>query len=92
MKKKKHIFLKIFLGLFTLLILISAVIGFTLSRKAAIKSDVLVNIPRNTSVSKAIELFNEKELLTPNWYYKYIVRIYSKITGDGIFAGSYMFQ
>ncbi|MBI5324626.1 MAG: endolytic transglycosylase MltG [Ignavibacteriae bacterium] len=92
MKKKKHTFLKIILGLLTFFIIFSVVIAITLSKKAAIENDVLVNIPRNTSVSRAIAIFNEKELLTPNWYYKFIVRVYSKFTGDGIYAGSYMYQ
>ncbi|TAL69823.1 MAG: endolytic transglycosylase MltG [Bacteroidetes bacterium] len=92
MKKKKHTFLKIFLGLLTLLILFSVSVVFILSKDAGIQNDVLVNIPRNTSVGRAIAIFNEKELLTPNWYYKFIVKVYSKITAEGIFAGSYMYQ
>ncbi|MCI0474605.1 MAG: endolytic transglycosylase MltG, partial [Ignavibacteria bacterium] len=70
----------------------SVSVVFMLSREAPISSDVLVNIPRNTSVSRAITIFNEKELLTPNWYYKFIVKVYSKVSGDGIYAGSYMYQ
>ncbi len=92
MKKKKHTFLKIFLGLLTLFIIFSVVIAIMLNRDAGIENDVLVNIPKNTSISKAILIFNEKELLTPEWFYRTIIKVYSKISGDGIYAGSYMYQ
>lgn len=92
MKKKKHTFLKIFLVLLILLIIISVAVAVTLSSKASIEKDVLVNIPKNTSISKAIIIFNEKELLAPEWFYRTIVKVYSKISGDGIYAGSYMYQ
>ncbi|OGU88051.1 MAG: hypothetical protein A2220_00060 [Ignavibacteria bacterium RIFOXYA2_FULL_35_10] len=92
MKKKKHTFLKIFLCLLSTLIIFSISIVFILSRDAGIQNDVLVNIPKNTSISKAISIFNERELLTPEWYYRTIVKVYSKISGDGIYAGSYMYQ
>ncbi len=83
---------RIFILFFIVIIAAGAYSFYQLNRKAPIANEKLINIPKNTSVGKVVEIFNEQGLMEPAWFYRITVKIYSRASGEGIFAGSYMFD
>ncbi|MFP4544291.1 MAG: endolytic transglycosylase MltG [Candidatus Kapaibacterium sp.] len=55
------------------------------------REPVIIDIPRGTSISGAINAFNDKGLLRPGWVFEASARIYSYSKGTGMKAGYYRF-
>jgi UPF0755 protein len=83
---------RFFYLLFAALIVVAGYSFVKLNQKASIVKEQLINIPKNTTIGNVIGIFNEQGLLKPPWFFKNAVKIYSRFTGEGIYAGSYMFE
>lgn len=56
------------------------------------KDELIVNIPKNTSVIGAVEIINDKGYLKPEWFFKITARIFAKTHSGHIYSGYYRFE
>ncbi len=52
---------------------------------------VTVEIPQNTSVNGVVDIFNDKQMLLPGWFFKLAARAYVEFGGKVLYAGKYTF-
>lgn len=86
MKKILYIFI------ISVLILILISISYTsskLSELPAFSDTVTVFIPKNSSVNKIVEKFNEYALLEPSWLMSNYIKMKMKLDNKSVFAGNY---
>jgi len=82
----------------TLLFLFLAVITFaafawmSMSEQLPVSEDVEVRIPYNSTLNGAVEILKDKGMLSSPFFFKWTARIYAKITGSQVSAGTYKFS
>lgn len=86
MKKILYIFI------ISVLIITLVFISYTnskLSELPAFSDTVTVFIPKNSSVNKIVEKFNEYALLEPSWLMSNYIKVKMKLNNKSVFAGNY---
>ncbi|MFW5701321.1 MAG: endolytic transglycosylase MltG [Bacteroidota bacterium] len=89
---------KVLIGLAVLIFLALSAAGVVyfyaqgeLDKQIPANKDVILKIPRNSSLPKIINILNDKGIYQPGWMYEGIAKIYSKLNDKHIQAGYYKF-
>jgi UPF0755 protein len=61
-------------------------------KKVTYKDSLIINIPKNTSISGAIQILNKSGQLKPNWLFKLVARYYAEANKKHIYHGPYLFD
>ena len=64
----------------------------SLNSHLKLSSPFYLTINKNQSVESILDTLNTRKILTPSWLLKPYFKIYTKITGKKIYAGSYKFE
>lgn len=65
---------------------------YMLFQKIPYKQDTIISVPDKSSISRIVEIFNEREILTPGWLFEFWARLYAFGFGDNYYSGSYKFS
>ena len=91
MKLSKKIFYSFFsiILIFFILIIIGIV---SLNTKINSDKDVVLVIEKNMTIYQVLNKLNNQQILTPNIFYKFVIKIYIKITDAKLYAGVHKFN
>ncbi len=88
--KKKISYSFVTLIIISVLLLIS---GFAaLNSKINTNEDIILVIEKNMSVNQILNELNNKNVLTPNIFYKYVIKIYANLTNAKLYVGVHKFN
>lgn len=62
-----------------------------LNKKVNYNNELIVKIPKNTSITEAVKIINGKGSLKPLWLFKISAKIYAKLNNAHIYSGYYRF-
>lgn len=57
-----------------------------------VKTDVLITIPKHSTISKTIEILNKEKIFEPEWYFSLVLKIYGRLNRNSIIAGCYRYK
>lgn len=60
-----------------------------LNDKVNLDEKISLEVPKNSSISKIISIFNEKDLLKPDWFFTTYLKVTAKLESKYIYAGIY---
>ncbi|MDR0927193.1 MAG: endolytic transglycosylase MltG [Ignavibacteria bacterium] len=83
---------KIFGVIITLAVIASLFAFIKLSSKINASEDVILEIPQNSGIDDAIAQLNQKEILSPQWFYELVAKGYAYETKLHIYAGVHKFS
>lgn len=63
-----------------------------LNKKINVEGTINIIIPKDISINKAINIFNQNGLLQPSWFFKLFAKFYAKIYGLELHSGCYRFD
>lgn len=84
--------MKKFFIILLLALLVSVFIGITyvnsnLEDVPQLEENITLEVPQNSSIDDVVEIFNEKELLKPNWLFSYYLMFKTQMDKEFIKAG-----
>ena len=89
---------KIYPFLITIIILAIIVLGFmiagymSLNTKINSDEDIVLIIEKNMSINQVLNELNKQQILTPNIFYKFVIKVYVKLTDAKLYAGVHKFN
>lgn len=94
MKKKKKNLKNFFffLVISSIVIFVFGVASLFLLLRKPISKEIFIQIPKNSSSTMIVRVFNEKGLLRPKEFFLPLLRLYLIVSGDIIHSGTYRFD
>lgn len=81
-----------FAGLAALIVFFGVYVLVLLNSKIPVNGDIITYIPPKAGINKTLEILNTQGIFKPAPVYKIICKVYAKISGRHIFAGSFKFN
>jgi UPF0755 protein len=91
MKKKIYIVLILIVSIVLSIIVVANYVSNELNSRAGFANEIIIEIPRNTSIAELISIMNEENLFKPSWIYKNYFKLYAFVYSKHIVAGTFKF-
>jgi peptidoglycan lytic transglycosylase G len=63
-----------------------------LDEQAFSAGEKVVSIPKSTTLTGAVSIMNEQDLLEPTWLYEYTLKAYARLADKTLYAGTYRYD
>lgn len=92
MKKVVKSFIYLFLALFIVIAGLGVYTYISLNAHLKLNTPLYLTVSKNQTIDSILDTLNKRKVLTPNWLFKPYFKIYTKLLGKKIYAGSYKFE
>ena len=88
----KFLIKTIFFIVFLVILIPAVYLIVILNQKIDAQSEVIVNIPNNTSVNGVVNILNKNNIFKPSIVFKPFLKIYSTLLKEKLYVGTYKFS